>query len=129
MNFLDTSVLVVALLGKHPEHAAASALLEARESVTDTHCLAEAFAVLTAAYRLRPIDAAHLILSRPFQIAQPVIKEDYRAVLERPAFIQGGGIYDGLHAAVARRIKVSKIYTHNVSNFQHHAPDLTVETP
>ena len=129
MNFLDTTILVFALLEKHPHHATCLELLNARESVTDTHCLAEAFAALTGAYRLRNTDAAALLLDRPLAIAEPVLKEDYRHCLEKSATVQGGGIYDAIHAAVARRLKVKRLYTHNISNFEHHAPDLNVSVP
>jgi predicted nucleic acid-binding protein len=129
MNFLDTSVIVAGVLAKHPEHAASAPLLAAKDSVTDTHCLAEAFATLTAAYRLRSSDAAALLLDRPMQIAQAVLKEDYAACLAQSERSQGGGIYDALHATVARRLKVQTIYTHNVTNFEHHAPEMHVSAP
>ena len=129
MNFLDTSVLVAGVLEKHPHHAASAPLLVAADSVTDMHCLAESFAVLTVAYKLRSTDAAALLLDRPFAIAQPLTAEDYRACLDTPAGIQGGGIYDALHAAFARRLKVGTLYTHNVTNFMHHASDLNVRAP
>ena len=129
MNFLDTSVLVAAVLAKHPAHSACAPLLAANDSVTDAHCLAESYAVLTAAYKLRPTDAATLLLDRPSAIARPVLLEDYRACLEKPEHIQGGGIYDAIHAAVARRLQVEVLYTGNVTNFEHHAPDLDVRRP
>ena len=129
MNFLDTSVLVAVLLAKHPHHPASLQLLNAEDSVTDTHCLAEAFAVLTAAYKLRPADTAALILDRPSAIACPVLAEDYRSCLLNPSGLQGGGIYDALHAAVARRLGAKIIFTSNVRNFSHHAPDLNVQAP
>jgi predicted nucleic acid-binding protein len=73
MNFLDTSVLVAGVLEKHPHHAASVPLLAAADSVTDMHCLAESFAVLTVAYKLRNLDAAALLLDRPLAIAQPLL--------------------------------------------------------
>jgi predicted nucleic acid-binding protein len=129
MNFLDTSVIVAALLEKHPEHAASAPLLSAPDSVSNVHCLAEAFATLTAKYRLRNADAAALLLDRPLAIAQALSKEDYTACLAAPARVQGGGIYDALHAAFARRLKVEQIFTHNISNFEHHASDLKIARP
>ena len=129
MNFLDTSVLVAGVLEKHPHHAASVPLLAAADSVTDMHSLAESFAVLTVAYKLRNLDAAALLLDRPLAIAQPLLPEDYRACLEKPAMVQGKGIYDALHAAVARRLKVETLYTHNVTNFVHHASDLNIRAP
>lgn len=129
MNFLDTSVIVAALLAKHPNHPACIQLLNSEDSVTDAHCLAEAFAVLTAAYKLRNPDAAALVLDRPLAIARAVLTEDYRACLLNPSALQGGGIYDALHAAAARRLAVTILYTSNLKNFVHHAPDLDVRLP
>jgi hypothetical protein len=43
--------------------------------------------------------------------------------------VQGGGIYDALHAAVARRLKVETLYMHNVTNFVHHASDPNIRAP
>jgi predicted nucleic acid-binding protein len=97
--------------------------------VTNAHCLAEAFAALTSGYRLRNTDAAALLLSRPLAIAQPLLKDDYAAVLSKPALLHGGGIYDALHAQFARRLKVETLFTDNVTNFEHHASDLNVMAP
>ncbi len=48
MTFLDTGILVGALLGKHPEHPQCRATLEQfPDGLTDAHALAEAFATLT----------------------------------------------------------------------------------
>jgi hypothetical protein len=41
----------------------------------------------------------------------------------------GGGNYDALHAAFARRKKTVQIVTRNPSHFQHMAPDSEILTP
>jgi hypothetical protein len=41
----------------------------------------------------------------------------------------GGGIYDALHTAVARRFAVAEVFTYNFSNFVLHAPDLKISVP
>ena len=43
--------------------------------------------------------------------------------------IIGGLIYDALHAETARRLQAEKIFTYNVSNFEHVAPDLVILEP
>jgi hypothetical protein len=58
MTFLDTGIMVGAVLKSHPEHAACLAALE--DSVrpfTNAHAIAETFATLTGFYKV-PTDAA-----------------------------------------------------------------------
>jgi predicted nucleic acid-binding protein len=43
--------------------------------------------------------------------------------------VMGGGIYDALHAAFARRRSARRIVTRNPGNFQHVAPDLEIVIP
>ena len=58
MIFVDTGILVGALLEKHPEHRQCLAALEQyADCFTDAHALAETFATLTGFYRV-PVDAA-----------------------------------------------------------------------
>ncbi len=52
MTFLDTGILVGAVLASHEEHAACRvALEESREPFTNAHALAECFATLTGFYK------------------------------------------------------------------------------
>lgn len=58
MTFLDTVILVGAVLEQHPEHAACLEALEDSEApFTDAHALAEAFATLSGFNRV-PVAAA-----------------------------------------------------------------------
>ena len=56
MTFLDTGILVGAILEAHPEHVAClSALEDSERPFTNGHALAETFATLTGFYRrVRP---------------------------------------------------------------------------
>ena len=131
MIFLDTSVIVPALLARHPQHRQCFALL-GPGALSSTHCLAETFAVITSAFRVNPRKAAELIDSRGSQLSwKDATLEDYQnTVRDAPSRgVQGGGIYDALHAMVARREKVTCIKTYNVTNFQHCAPDMKSEKP
>jgi predicted nucleic acid-binding protein len=133
MTFLDTGILVGALLDKHPEHGACrSAFEQFDQLVTDAHCLAECFATLTGFYKV-PIDAAaELTLSLQSSITvNPLSLADYdRAIREaRSRGVMGGGIYDSLHATFARRKGAIRIVTRNPSHFAHAAPDLEILTP
>jgi predicted nucleic acid-binding protein len=58
MTFLDTGIMVGALLRSHPEHAAClEALEDSVRPFTDAHALAETFATLTGFYKV-PVAAA-----------------------------------------------------------------------
>lgn len=62
---------------------------------------------------------------------EPILPQDYFSVIgaAKERGITGGLIYDAIHASVARRLKVKHLYTFNISNFEHVAPDLRVSTP
>ncbi len=133
MTFLDTGILVGAVLKSHPEHEVCLAAIE--ESVrpfTDAHALAETFATLTGFYRVPTEAATELTLClRDALVVEPLALADYdTAVREaRSRGVMGGGIYDSLHATFARRKKALQIVTRNPSHFQHVAPDIEILTP
>jgi predicted nucleic acid-binding protein len=133
MTFLDTGIMVGAVLKLHPEHEVCLAALE--DSVrpfTTAHALAETFATLTGFYKV-PVDAAtELTLSlRDSMAVEPLALADYEAAIReaRSRGVMGGGIYDSLHATFARRKKAAQIVTRNPSHFQHVAPDIEILTP
>jgi len=133
MTFVDTGILVGALLEKHPEHAACLSVLQNAESpFTDAHALAETFATLTGSYKVPAEKAAELTLSLKRNLAvEPLPLADYeKAISEaRSRGVMGGGIYDSLHATFARRKGAKSIFTRNPSHFAHTAPDLEILTP
>jgi len=133
MTFLDTGILVGALLKSHPEHEVCLAALEdSSRPFTNAHALAEAFATLTGFYRV-PTDAAtELTLSlRDSVTVEALALADYETAIReaRSRGVMGGGIYDSLHATFARRKKAVRIVTRNPSHFQHVAPDIEILTP
>jgi predicted nucleic acid-binding protein len=133
MTFLDTGILVGALLEKHPEHAACLAALESFEDrFTDAHALAETFATLTGFYKLPVAAAAELTLGlKAIVIVEAMPLEDYERAIgeaERRG-VMGGGIYDSIHASFARRRGARRIVTRNPSHFSHVAPELEILTP
>jgi predicted nucleic acid-binding protein len=133
MTFLDTGIMVGALLGSHPEHAAClSALEDSEEPFTNAHALAETFATLTGFYRIPTNAAAELTLGLRDSIAvEALALADYETSIReaRSRGVMGGGIYDSLHATFARRKKAAQIVTRNPSHFQHVAPDIEILTP
>lgn len=133
MTFLDTGILVGAVLKSHPEHAIClSALEDSKRPFTNAHALAETFATLTGFYKV-PTDAAtELTLSLQDAIAVEALAfADYETAFReaRSRGVMGGGIYDSLHATFARRKKAVQIVTRNPSHFQHVAPDIEILTP
>lgn len=133
MTFLDTGILVGALLTSHPQHKACrTAVEDAPEPFTNAHAVAETFATLTGFYKV-PTDAAtELTLGlRDFITVEPLTLSDYEIAIReaRSRGVMGGGIYDSLHATFARRKKATQIITRNPSHFQHTAPDIRILTP
>jgi predicted nucleic acid-binding protein len=133
MTFLDTGIIVGAVLKSHPEHVACLAALE--DSVrpfTNALAIAETFATLTGFYKV-PVDAAiELTLSlRDAVVVEALSWADYETAIReaRRRGVMGGGIYDSLHATYARRKKAIQIVTRNPYHFQHVAPDIEILTP
>jgi predicted nucleic acid-binding protein len=133
MTFLDTGIMVGALLKSHPEHAACLAALE--DSVrpfTNAHAIAESFATLTGFYKVPTGAATELTLGlRSSLLVEALSLADYEAAIReaRSRGVMGGGIYDSLHATFARRKKAVQIVTRNPSHFEHVAPDIEILTP
>ena len=133
MTFVDSGILVGAVLEKHPEHKQCqAALVEYRDGFTDAHSLAETFATLTGFYKVPTDAAAELTLALRDDLAiQALSLSDYETAIgeARQRGVMGGGIYDSLHATFARRKKVERIVTRNPSHFAHVAPDVEILTP
>jgi len=132
MNFVDTGILVGAILQEHPRHAACGeGLRAALRPFTNAHALAETFATLSGFYKV-PVDAAtELTLALQDSIVVEALElADYETALReaRSRGVMGGGIYDSLHATFARRKKAVQIVTLNPSHFQHVAPDIRILT-
>jgi predicted nucleic acid-binding protein len=133
MTFLDTGILVGALLENHPEHLACrGALEESASPFTDAHTLAETFATLTGFYKLPVAAAAELTLGLKsgLDVETLSLKDYERTIAEaKQRGVMGGGIYDSLHATFARRKGAKRIVTRNPSHFAHAAPELEILTP
>jgi len=132
MTFLDTGIMVGALLKSHPEHPGCLAALEdSLQPFTNAHALAETFATLTGFYKVPTESAAELTLSlRDIIEVETLTLADYETAIResRRRGIMGGGIYDSLHATFARRKQAGQIVTRNPSHFQHVAPDIQILT-
>jgi predicted nucleic acid-binding protein len=133
MTFLDTGILVGALLEKHAEHRQCTAALEQfSDCFTNLHALAETFATLTGFYKVPTHAASELTLGLREQIqVKALAAADYETAIReaRSRGVMGGGIYDSLHATFARRNGAKRIVTRNPSHFSHVAPDVEILTP
>ncbi len=133
MTFLDTGILVGALLAKHPEHDLCREVLESEDHpLTNSHALAECFATLTGFYKVPVSAAAELTLGlRDVVVVQPLSPDDYETAIReaQKRGVMGGGIYDSLHATFARRMGCKRVVTRNPSHFAHVAPDLEILSP
>jgi len=133
MTFLDTGILVGALLEKHPDHAACRAAMEESAApFTDAHALAETFATLTGFYKVPTAAAAELTLGLEACLTIEAVRlEDYETAIAeaQQRGVMGGGIYDSLHATLARRKGAVRIVTRNPSHFAHVAPELEILVP
>jgi len=133
MTFLDTGIMVGALLQSHPEHEAClSALEDFERPFTNAHALAETFATLSGFYKVPTEAASELTLSLRDSIEVEALSlADYEISVReaRSRGVMGGGIYDSLHATFARRKRAIRIVTRNPSHFQHVAPDIEILMP
>jgi predicted nucleic acid-binding protein len=133
MTFLDTGIMVAAVLKSHPEHAACVETLEdSLRPFTNAHVMAETFATLTGFYKVPTEAATELTLSLRASVAVDALElTDYETAIReaRSRGVMSGGIYDSLHATFARRKKAIRIVTRNPSHFQHVAPDIEILTP
>lgn len=133
MTFLDTGIIVGAVLQSHADHEAClSALEDSERPFTNAHALAEVFATLTGFYKVPTTAVAELTLGLRDSIEVEALSlADYETSIReaRSRGVMGGGIYDSLHATFARRKKAARIVTRNPSHFQHVAPDIEILTP
>jgi predicted nucleic acid-binding protein len=133
MTFLDTGIMVGALLASHPQHKACLAALEdSPDPFTDAHAIADTFSTLTGFYKVPTEAATELTLGlRDIMNVEALSLVDYETSIReaRSRGVMGGGIYDSLHANFARRKKAKQIVTRNPSHFEHVAPDIEILTP
>jgi predicted nucleic acid-binding protein len=132
--FLDTNVLVAAVVRRHVNHEQAFAALERVQEGDDQgfasgHSLAEVYAVLTKS----PPPFRHTPEQALLSIEENVVKNfklstltgsEYAALIREAALggIQGGTIYDAVLLKCAEKAEVEKICTFNVKHFELVAP-------
>lgn len=125
MDYMDTSVLVAAVVATEPHHAACSRLLDRGKAGFYVHGLAEFFSALTGgrkAFRLSAQQAVELLETDYLpllQLTTLTAAETLRSMRECSSRgIQGGSIFDYLHLVAARKGKAARLFTLNLSNFR-----------
>lgn len=136
--FIDTSVLVAAIVASEAYHAECDALLDRKAIGIFSHGLAETFSTLTGGRKTFRL---------PASVAAHVIEEDYLPCLHFTALtpgemlramreaesrgVRGGAMFDYLHLVAARKAKATRLFTLNVSNFRafHRASDPVIVHP
>lgn len=132
--FLDTSVLISAVVKQHVSHERSFSAVERiqnrqDEGVIAAHSLAEMYALLTKLpppYRHTPEQALLSVeenVLKHFKIIS-LVGSEYAAVLREVAGIgvQGGTVYDALLLKSAAKAGAAGIYTLNLKHFQAIAP-------
>lgn len=131
----DTSVLVAALVERHPMHERALVWLKRAiagefEFLVSAHTMAELYAVLTALPgipRVSPGTAWRLIHENVERNASIVSlsASDYTSSIRRlaDAGLSGGVIYDALIAKAAKKEKADRLLTFNADDFKRVWPD------
>jgi predicted nucleic acid-binding protein len=135
MQFFDTSVLVSAFVEDEQCHEACSEIVAgADDGVVFTHALAECFSILTGgrlSVRLLPQLAARMIetnIVERMKIVTLTAKETMRVISDcHQLGVRGGGVYDCLHIAAARKIGADQLLTLNLRHFTAFAPDLAAK--
>ncbi|WP_416670471.1 type II toxin-antitoxin system VapC family toxin [Egbenema bharatensis] len=123
----DTSVIIAAVIPKHPSHTPCFAELQAAElnqiqGYLSTHSLAEVYSVMTrmpSQPRMSPQEAQNL-LQRCLQYLEVSLEiVDYQAVIAQMATLnlRGGGIFDALIAQAALKVSADQLLTLNSSHF------------
>ena len=122
--FLDSTVLVSALVEDEPHHEACLRLLGRKSLAAWSHALAETFATLTGGrlgLRVAPAVAAELIESSlvPRLRMVELGAGDLIAALHTTegAGVRGGAFYDYLHLVAARKSGATLLYTLNERHF------------
>jgi predicted nucleic acid-binding protein len=131
-QYFDTSVLVSAFVEDERCHEeCAEAVANAKDGVVSAHALAECFAILTGGHltvRLLPDAAAQIIETNVYsrmKVMTLTARETMGNLTDCHRLgIRGGGVYDSLHIAAARKADAAEILTLNLRHFTAFAPDL-----
>lgn len=137
-SFLDTSVVVRAVIENLPDHQEARSYLDrARRGTADialsTHALAELFATITALPtrpQHSPREAKTLVDGVADRLTVTELRhEDYATALDRMVEhgLSSGAIYDALHVVAAEKTEARELVTFNGLDFRRMPPEGATE--
>lgn len=137
-SFLDTSVVVRAVIKNLPDHQEARSYLDrarrgTAEIALSTHALAELFATVTALPtrpQHTPTEAKSLVDGvAELLTVNELLYEDYTTALKRMVEhgLSSGAIYDALHVVAAEKTEAKELVTFNGSDFRRIPPKGTTE--
>jgi predicted nucleic acid-binding protein len=124
IRYVDSSVLVAALVVDEPAHVASLRLLREKRLVTWSHALAEVYSTLTGgrlgvrasvAMTVKLIDEALLPRVKLIELSGAEMQSALHDT--ENAGERGGGIFDFLHYRVACKAGAKTIYTLNERHF------------
>jgi len=135
---LDSSIIVAALDGSDPDHAACRSLLLSAKFAAFTHALSETFSTLTGGrlgIRIAASDAAAILRENVaprlslIALSPTELLDAYEDSSQRG--VRGGAIYDYLHLVAARKAEAAQIFTLNLADFRaiHRAGDPEIVHP
>ncbi len=133
-DFVDTSVLVEALVEGAAHHAACAAALRDAE-MTASHCLVETFSILTGGrlgFRVPAEATAKLIRYHTTRLHLVTLSGPETLGLlakAKTSGVRGGAIYDFLILEAARQADASRVLTLNLKDFMPLARGLVVMAP
>lgn len=132
--YLDSSILVAALVEGHPHNEAALAALESlveghHRAFVSAHGLAETYSVLTRTPFIPPVyplEAWQLLEQSilPYVALVSLNGREYKEIVRQCAQAGwvGGRVYDLIHLRCAQKSRCDRIYTFNIREFRALAP-------
>lgn len=136
--FIDTSVLVAAMIENENFHDPCRAVVAQGGAGMYVHGITETFSTLTGGkktFRLSASVAAEFLDGHfvpRLTITSLTPTETLRSMREAEARgVRGGAIFDYLHLVAARKAKATRFYTLNISDFRafHRAGDPEIVHP
>ena len=119
-------MLIAAIVDSQAHHDECFALLGQPDLHILTHALSETFSTLTGGrlgIRISAATAADMIRQSiiPFVKTEDLSASEVLTALEQAEAhgVRGGAIYDYLHHVAARKVNATRLYTLNISNFEH----------
>jgi predicted nucleic acid-binding protein len=122
--YLDSTVLVAAVVEDEPCHEACLRLLRRKNIPTWSHALAEVFSTLTGGRlgtRASPAVASQLISAMAARLRMVELSaNDVLLAIQQAdaAGVRSGALYDYLHVCAARKVGATELHSLNTRDFE-----------